>query len=151
LERRCPVKTMRLSLSEGERLVPLLESSPLHSSMKVYNLVFEAESFLYKLIRRITATLVHIAKGQMTVQDVLNRFDCPPDYYDSQLPTTLKPNGLFLSEVKYNEQDFLNPPLFKRDDPTVDDLDIVTMGMQEEEDDDDINDQQLNSKMMVSR
>ncbi|CAF0905699.1 unnamed protein product [Adineta steineri] len=151
LERRCPVKTMRLSLSEGERIIPLLESSPLHSSMKVYNVVFEAESFLYKLIRRITATLVHIAKGQMTIQDVLNRFDCPPDYYDSQLPTTLKPNGLFLSEVKYNEQDFLNPPLFKRDDPTVDDLDIVTMGMQEEEDDDDINDQQLNSKMMVSR
>ncbi|CAF5085847.1 unnamed protein product, partial [Rotaria magnacalcarata] len=96
MERRCPVKTMRLNFVEGEPMVPLMESSSLHSSMRVYNLVFEAEAFLYKLIRRITGTLVHIAKGQMTTQDVLDRFACPPDYYDSPYPTTLKPHGLFL-------------------------------------------------------
>jgi hypothetical protein len=145
IERRCPVKTMRLNLNEGERLVPLIESSPLHSSMRIYNLVFEAEAFLYKLIRRITGTLVHIAKGQMTVEDVLDRFACPPDYYDSPLPITLKPNGLFLYEVKYNEEDFLNPPILKRDDLIEDDVDSVLMEVQEDDEDDE-NDQQLNSK-----
>jgi tRNA U38,U39,U40 pseudouridine synthase TruA len=148
IERRCPVKTMRLHLTEGERLVPLIESS-LHSSMRIYNLVFEAEAFLYKLIRRITATLVHIAKGQMTIQDVRDRFTCPPDYYDSPLPITLKPNGLFLYEVKYNEQDFLNPPLFKNDDSIEDDIDTVIMEMQEDDEDED--EQQLNSKIMSAK
>ena len=148
IERRCPVKTMRLNLSEGERLVPLIESSSLHSSMRVYNLVFEAEAFLYKLIRRITATLVHIAKGQMTIQDVRDRFACPPDHYDSQLPVTLKPNGLFLYEVKYNEQDFLNPPMFRADDPIVDDVDSVMMEMEEDDNEDD---ELLNSKKMLAR
>ncbi|UJR15295.1 hypothetical protein I4U23_002248 [Adineta vaga] len=152
-ERRCPVKTMRLTLTEGERLVPLIESSS--PSMTVFNLVFEAEAFLYKLIRRITATLVHMAKGQMTVQDVLDRFSCPPDYYNSSLPTTLKPHGLFLYEVKYNENDFLNPPMLKRDDSITDDIDNIMTEVQEEdnddEDDENEDEQQFNNKMMMSR
>jgi tRNA U38,U39,U40 pseudouridine synthase TruA len=148
IERRCPVKTMRLHFSEGEQLVPLIESSPLHSSMRIYNLVFEAEAFLYKLIRRITGTLVHIAKGQMTTEDVLNRFACPPDYYDSSLPVTLPPNGLFLHEVKYNEQDFLNPPLPKTDVSTLDDIEDVIMEIQDDDEEDDL---ELNSKMVATR
>jgi tRNA U38,U39,U40 pseudouridine synthase TruA len=115
--------------------------------MRIYNLVFEAEAFLYRLIRRITATLVHIAKGQMTIEDVRNRFACPPDYYDSSLPITLKPNGLFLYEVKYNEQDFLNPPLIRGDDFIVDDIDDVMTEVQEDDEDD----QQLTTKMMSAR
>jgi tRNA U38,U39,U40 pseudouridine synthase TruA len=147
IERRCPIKTMRLTLTEGERLVPIIDTSPLHSSMCVYNLVFEAEAFLYKLIRRITGTLVHIAKGQMSLQDVRDRFACPPDYYDSSLPVTLRPNGLFLYEVKYNEQDFLQPPIFKTDESAIDDIDEVMMEVQEEDDESD----QLDSKMMAVR
>lgn len=148
IERRCPVKTMRLHFSEGERLVPLIGTSSRHSSMRVYNLVFEAEAFLYKLIRRITATLVHIAKGQMTIQDVLDRFACPPDHYDHPLPVTLKPNGLFLYEVKYNEQDFLNPTIFRRDHSIVDDIDTIMMETQEDDNEDD---ELLNSKMISGR
>lgn len=137
LERRCPVKTMRLTLTEGERLVPSIDQLSFHSPMHVYNLVFEAESFLYKLIRRITATLVHIAKGQMTIEDVQNRFACPPDYYDSQLPVTLKPHGLFLYQVKYREEDFLNPPIVRGFEPVADDLDDVSTEVIEDEDEDD--------------
>lgn len=132
-QRLCPVKTMRIQMHEGQELIPLMNSSPLHSSMRVYNLVFEAESFLYKLIRRITATLVHIAKGQMTIEDVQNRFACPPDYYDNMLPTTLKPNGLFLYEVKYNQEHFLNPPTVSAQDSIEDEGD--DMFIEEEEDD----------------
>jgi tRNA U38,U39,U40 pseudouridine synthase TruA len=116
--------------------------------MHVYNLVFEDEAFLYKLFRHITVTLVHIAKGQMTIQDVLGRFSCPPDDYDSSLSTTQKPNVLFLYEVKYNEQDFLNPPMLKNDNSIVDNIDNIMMEVQ---DDDDENDQQLNSRMIFAR
>lgn len=137
LERRCPVKTMRLTLTEGERLVPSIDQLSFHSPMHVYNLVFEAESFLYKLIRRITATLVHIAKGQMTIEDVQNRFACPPDYYDSQLPVTLKPHGLFLYQVKYREEDFLNPSIIRGFESVADDLDDVSTEVIEDEDEDD--------------
>lgn len=150
IERRCPVKTMRLTLTEGERLVPFIDQPSFHSSMRVYNLIFEAESFLYKLIRRITATLVHIARGQMTIEDVQNRFACPPDYYDSPLPVTLKPHGLFLYEVKYNEQDFLNPPILRGFEPVVDDLDDVSTEVLEDEDDEE-NDRNLNSQMISAR
>lgn len=132
MERRCPVKTMRLTLHPGERLVPLAPNSTLHSSMRVFNLVFEAEAFLYKLIRRITGTLVHMAKGQMSEQDVLDRFDCPPDHYDSPLPITLKPHGLFLNQVKYNESDFLHPPVLRTID---DDLDDVLTEVQDDDED----------------
>ena len=136
MERRCPVKTMRLTLYPGERLVPLAETSALHSSMRIFNLVFEAEAFLYKLIRRITGTLVHMAKGQMSEQDVLDRFACPPDHYDSPLPTTLKPHGLFLNEVKYNENDFLNPPVLRTMRSIDDELDDVVTEVQEDDDED---------------
>lgn len=146
IERRCPVKTMRLTLTEGERLVPFIDQPPFHSSMRVYNLIFEAEAFLYKLIRRITATLVHIAKGQMTIEDVQNRFACPPDYYDSQLPVTLKPHGLFLYEVKYNEQDFLNPRIIRGFEPVVDDdLDDISKEILEDDDEEDEDNRELMS------
>lgn len=151
MERRCPVKTMRLSFFEGEPIVPLMESSPLHSTMRVYNLVFEAESFLYKLIRRITGTLVHIAKGQMTLQDVHDRFSCPPDYYDSSYPTTMKPHGLFLYQVKYNEEHFLNPPVMSHDESTTDDIDDVIQEIQDDDDEDEDDDQELDHKMIAVR
>ena len=146
MERRCPVKTMRLTLYPGERLVPLAETSALHSSMRIFNLVFEAEAFLYKLIRRITGTLVHMAKGQMNEQDVLDRFACPPDHYDSPLPSTLKPQGLFLNEVKYNEGDFSNPPVLRTMHPLDDD---VVTEVQDADDDDD--DESLATERMVAR
>ena len=146
-ENRCPVKTMRLHLSEGERLVPFIESASRHSSVHIYNLVFEAEAFLYKLIRRITGTLVHMAKGQMTKQDVLDRFSCPPDYYDSALPMTLKPNGLFLYEVKYNEQDFQHPPILKGRDSSSDNINDIIMEIQEDDENED--DHRLNSTMIA--
>jgi hypothetical protein len=84
----------------------------------------------------------------MTVDDVLDRFSCPPDHHDSSLPTTLKPNVLFLYEVKYNEEHFLNPPIFKSENSIVDNIDNVMMEVQEYDDEDD---QQLNSKMMSAR
>ena len=157
IERRCPVKTMRLSFTEGERLVPIIDStSSLHSSMRVFNLVFEAEAFLYKLIRRITGTLMHIAKGHMSKQDVLDRFACPPDHYNSSLPLTLKPHGLFLYQVKYNERDFLDPPVLRTDGAVVDDdLEEVTKEIQED-DEEEVDEaeehvQPLNRKKMAAR
>lgn len=135
---------MRLQIHESQGLIPLMSSSPLHSPLRVYNIVFEAESFLYKLIRRITATLVHIAKGQMTIQDVRNRFDCPPDYYDSALPVTMTPNGLFLYEVKYNQDHFLNPPIVNTND--VIEEEGNEMFLEEEEEDNEEDHQTKNSK-----
>ena len=141
-ERRCPVKTMRLTLYPGERIVPTVTPVANYSSMRVFNLVFEAEAFLYKLIRRITGTLMHLAKGQMTREDVLNRFACPPDYYSSSFPTTLKPHGLFLYEVKYNEEDFLNPPVLTMD-PSRNNEDLDDEGTFENEDEDDDEEENL--------
>ena len=154
IERRCPVKTMRLTFTEGERLVPILDpTSTLHSSMRVFNLVFEAEAFLYKLIRRITGTLMHVAKGQMSKQEVLDRFACPPDHYNSSLPLTLKPHGLFLYQVKYNERDFLDPPMLRTDEATVDDdLETLTKEIQEDEgEEEEEHEQPVTRKILAAR
>ena len=32
-QRLCPVKTMRIQMHEGQELIPLMNSSPLHSSI----------------------------------------------------------------------------------------------------------------------
>ena len=131
LERRCPVKTMRLQLVHGERLIPIFDSSQSHSTMQIFNIVFEAEAFLYKLIRRITGALVHLAKGEITPEEIQQRFNSPADFYDSPYPTTLSPEGLFLYQVKYNEDNFLNPPMLNTNDVTID------MGIDEIQQDDD--------------
>ena len=146
-ERRCPVKTMRLSLYPGERLVPMFTPTSTHSSLQIYNLVFEAEAFLYKLIRRITGTLMHFSKGQMSREEILNRFACPPDYYDSPYPSTLKPHGLFLYQVKYNEEDFLNPPMPRMEHQEEEDLEDGTIN---EDDDEDEEDLVINSQIKIS-
>lgn len=82
------------------------------NGIKMIEVELTAESFLYKMIRRIVCTMTDVAKGRLTLDTLKHIFQCPPDYYDNQnskkyIINTLTPNGLFLKKVNYNEIDLI--------------------------------------------
>jgi tRNA pseudouridine38-40 synthase len=61
-------------------------------------LEFEADGFLYKMVRNIVGTLLDVGKGKLTPEDVktiLNARD------RKRASAAAPPQGLFLVEVKY--------------------------------------------------
>lgn len=60
-----------------------------------------AESFLYKMIRKMLGTATDVANGKLPLEKIELMLKTPQDYYDLDT-TVLKPNGLFLKNVEYD-------------------------------------------------
>jgi tRNA pseudouridine(38-40) synthase len=108
--KRNPVKTLKINvnLNENEKFLDLFYSND-QATFKCIELELTAESFLYKMIRRIVGTLIAVSSGKLTLEDLNRMMLCPPDYYDTSILniTTARPNGLFLKSVNYNEIDLV--------------------------------------------
>ena len=61
-----------------------------------------AESFLYKMIRKLVGAAVDVAQGRIPHEQILEMMADPPSFYYSNLTTVLHPDGLFLKSVNYN-------------------------------------------------
>lgn len=73
---------------------------------KIIEIELTAESFLYKMIRILIGTCVDVAKNRIDLKEIEKMFACPPDYYDRVRATVLKPDGLILKRVNYDDKDF---------------------------------------------
>jgi tRNA pseudouridine38-40 synthase len=61
-------------------------------------LEFEGNGFLYKMVRNITGTLLEVARGKMSIEEILKLFEAK----DRRLaPPAAPPQGLFLIKVNY--------------------------------------------------
>lgn len=62
------------------------------------SLVFEANGFLYKMVRNIMGTLVHLSMNQLSQEDIVTIFKAKDR---RKAPAALPPQGLFLMHVNY--------------------------------------------------
>ena len=74
---------------------------------RIIELEISAESFLYKMIRKMIGVAVDVANGKCALKTIDHMFSCPPDFYDANTATILKPRGLFLKNVNYNLAKFI--------------------------------------------
>lgn len=94
----------------------------LHNYDEQYEIIdieVQARSFLYKMIRKMIGTCVDIANGKLPIEIIQAMFDQPEKYYDSKLVKVLTPNGLYLTDVVYDESnfDFNKQLISSKDDP----------------------------------
>ena len=65
-----------------------------------------AQSFLYRMMRKMIGAAVDVARGRILLEQIDKMFDEPSKFYDDNTGTILKPNGLFLKNVEYEDNSF---------------------------------------------
>jgi tRNA pseudouridine(38-40) synthase len=73
---------------------------------KIIEMSIQAESFLYKMIRKMFGVAVDVASGKYPIETIEKMMLNPPDYYETLNSTILKPNGLYLKSVEYSPDEF---------------------------------------------
>ena len=104
----------RLLLKDARRIVGIQLSEPasLFSKLKPNQptslcLQLTCTNFLYQMVRRLTTELIQVAQGQLTLEEFENKLH-PSNQAQSLLreDKLLDIHGLYLQNVKYDEQDF---------------------------------------------
>ncbi len=67
---------------------------------------FQADHFLWKMVRRLTGYLAEVGRGRYKPSDTLRLLETPSR---ELAPFTAPPNGLFLEKVLYGEERFTAP------------------------------------------
>ncbi|XP_067100052.1 tRNA pseudouridine synthase-like 1 [Osmerus mordax] len=96
-----PVKTLDLALLEpGEAFA----HRHFHREIQFWELTFKSRSFLYKQVRRMTGALVAVGQGKLSVSQLEKLLEAQDSLaYPQNL--TAPPQGLFLTQVEYQQQD----------------------------------------------
>ncbi|XP_062317686.1 tRNA pseudouridine synthase-like 1 [Osmerus eperlanus] len=96
-----PVKTLDLALLEpGEAFA----HRHFHREIQFWELTFKSRSFLYKQVRRMTGDLVAVGQGKLSVSQLEKLLEAQDSLaYPQNL--TAPPQGLFLTQVEYQQQD----------------------------------------------
>ncbi|GMS96165.1 hypothetical protein PENTCL1PPCAC_18340 [Pristionchus entomophagus] len=95
---------LRVSIERGEsRSIP-------NDLYDYYNVTVVARSFLREQIRRMMSCIVGVAYGRMTPSQVRWLLDNPDPthFYTTHIPIA-PPQGLYLTDVVYNRDHYLNP------------------------------------------
>ncbi len=71
---------------------------------KIVEIELTAESFLYKMIRKLVGICVMTGKYQFDLNMIEKMFACPPDYYDLANTNILAPYGLVLKNVNHSSK-----------------------------------------------
>ncbi|CAF3382415.1 unnamed protein product [Rotaria socialis] len=88
-----------ITLSEAGSLFSSLQSKPSLS----FCLQLTCTNFLYQMVRRLTADLIQVAQGKLTLEQFEQKLSSPSNNNQDKL---LDINGLYLQNVMYDEQDF---------------------------------------------
>jgi len=102
---------VRLSANRGDmpetrrRALPEKTTRTIHRAEicdkgEVLELDFEGDGFLYKMVRMITGTLIHVARGRASLEWFADVLDNPEGLQSNQ---TAPSCGLYLVEVRYPE------------------------------------------------
>jgi tRNA pseudouridine38-40 synthase len=82
----------------GEGLTRTLSRVEVHDEGDVLRLVFEGDGFLYKMVRMIVGSLIHVARGREPLSWLRDLVDNPKGKKTNQ---TAPPDGLYLVRVMY--------------------------------------------------
>lgn len=97
-----PIKTVRAAVTRQAPQFLRNHTFADDDKCNVIEIEIKAESFLYKMIRKMVGTAVDVAKGLIPLSQIECMMLCPPDFYTTPSTTILKPDGLFLKKVHYD-------------------------------------------------
>lgn len=80
------------------------------SNVDYWDIVFNAQSFLYRQIRRIVGALVAVAKGRLTKRDLYEMLTIPSQESFSNKISVAPPHGLYLANIEFRPKCFTPMP-----------------------------------------
>lgn len=78
-----------------------------HEMSEKYQIIeieVKSSSFLYRMVRKTIGAAVDVARGRISVDKVRSMLDEPSKHYDDNTSLILNPNGLYLKNVEYEQQ-----------------------------------------------
>lgn len=72
-----------------------------------WNITFNAQSFLYRQIRRIVGTLVAVAKGRLSQRELYEMLTIPSQQSFNNKVCVAPANGLYLTDIEFRPKCFL--------------------------------------------
>jgi tRNA U38,U39,U40 pseudouridine synthase TruA len=80
-------------------------ASSLAESYRIVDVEVTCSSFLYRMVRKTLGSAVSVAKGIIPIEQIDGMFSDPAQFYDDNTFLMLKPNGLYLKRVNYENPD----------------------------------------------
>lgn len=78
------------------------------NNVEYWNIIFNAQSFLYRQIRRIVGTLVAAAKGKITQRDIYEMLTIPSQRSFCKQINVAPAHGLYLADIEFREKCLTN-------------------------------------------
>ncbi|XP_038078190.1 tRNA pseudouridine synthase-like 1 [Patiria miniata] len=101
---KSPIKTIdRIEIAPSHGLLDRHWSRG-HSHIQFWEVSFRSRSFVYRQIRRMVSALVSVGKGSRSLEEVRAVLESCDNAHPKTSPTA-PPDGLYLKEVLYNEED----------------------------------------------
>lgn len=69
-----------------------------------WNIIFNAQSFLYRQIRRTVGTMVSLAKGHISQRDVYEMLTIPSHNTFNSKIASAPAHGLYLADIEFRER-----------------------------------------------
>ncbi|XP_074094241.1 tRNA pseudouridine synthase-like 1 [Cotesia typhae] len=97
--------------------VPFMPFDPLSDGFNFWHINISARAFLYNQVRKIVGALVGIASGIISERDVLTMLHVPSHLNWDQRIQMAPPQGLFLKNIEYDQEELANCILKTEDAP----------------------------------
>ncbi|XP_053204188.1 tRNA pseudouridine synthase-like 1 [Panonychus citri] len=126
---------------------PLEKMDPAYRNINLYEFNITSKGFLYRQIRRMVGAIIMVGSGQFSIDRFKSLLDNPQETKWTTHFYTAPPEGLYLSQIKYDPKDFLNPPDWRLSDSKDErpSKPLITTGQfnYDAEDDNDIEDENI--------
>lgn len=98
------INYVEVKRSKASTLKPIMNEN----LIEYFDIIFNAQSFLYRQIRRIMGSLVAVAKGKITEQDLYEMLTIPGEQSLWNRINIAPPYGLYLADIEFREKCLTN-------------------------------------------
>lgn len=81
-----------------------LRIQPYENDIDYWDITFNAQSFLYRQIRRIMGSLVAVAKGKITQRDLYEMLTIPAQHSFCNRITVAPSHALYLANIEFRQK-----------------------------------------------
>lgn len=83
-----------------------MEPFDLGDNVQYWDIIVNAQSFLYRQIRRMIGTMIAVAKGHITQRDLYEMLTIPSQESFSNRINVVPAHGLYLADIEFREKCF---------------------------------------------
>lgn len=87
---------------EGQTIEPSIENA----NIRYFNIIFNAQSFVYRQIRRMVGTLISVAENRLTHRDLYEMLTIPSKLSFPTRIFVVPSHGLYLADIEFRKKSF---------------------------------------------